>query len=235
MFIERRVWPYAALLLLALTQVRSQSPSPAPDAFSYTNIRLETSTPVDHYNNVLGNNPSTVVASPSPGTSNPPLLDRSTDVSGVASSAGVSGVASSAGVSGTSNPFTNVETVDLSTFSKEDLEARRDLLLAILDQTNEELVEESPSPSPKPSPSPSPANPFENVASNATRLSPTGEEASTAVNQDYIPQKQTRQSSFFNRIMGEQAAPASAGISSFASSTFSLIAAAGLSCAFLFV
>jgi len=228
MFIEKRVWPYVALLLLALAQVRSQSPSPAPDAFSYTNIRLETSTPVDHYNNVLGNNPSTVVASPSPGTSNPPLLDRSTDVSGTSSSAGVSGA---------SNPFTNVETVDLSTFSKEDLEARRDLLLAILDQTNEELGTESPSPSPSPSPkpSPSPVNPFENVASETARLSPTGEEASSAVNQDYIPQKQTRQSSLFNRIMGEKAAPASAGISSFASSTYSLIAAAGLSCAFIFV
>ncbi len=35
-----------------------------------------------------------------------------------------------------SNPFT---TVDLSTFSQDDLEARRDLLLAILAQTNNEL------------------------------------------------------------------------------------------------
>ena len=85
-----------------------------PLAQAYTNIRLESSTPEGLLNHGGGGVP-TYPSDPSmPDT--PDLLASTGQAP--------------------SNPFT---TVDLSTFSQDDLEARRDLLLSILAQTNNEL------------------------------------------------------------------------------------------------
>lgn len=106
------------LAVLAVT-VSAQCPEVQEDCqFQYTNIRLESSTPtLSSLHGVYDpSNPGDVVGSPPP--DNGALLDEVVTPSDP------------------SNPFSSV---DLSSFSADDLEARRELLLAILDQTNAEL------------------------------------------------------------------------------------------------
>ena len=106
-----------AVLVVTAPLVSAQCPENPDDCqFQYTNIRLESSTPSIHsvYNPEI---PGDVITSPPPSDS--VILD---EVAVVAEEP--------------TNPFSNV---DLSSFSDEDLETRRELLLAILEQTNADL------------------------------------------------------------------------------------------------
>jgi hypothetical protein len=89
-------------------------------AFSYTNIRLESVTPEGFLNH--GGSGGDVVTDPAVPPGDTLLAEVEVEETPASNSA--------------SNPFSNV---DLSSFSQEDLEARRELLLSILAQTNEEL------------------------------------------------------------------------------------------------
>lgn len=110
------------------------APSPDP-RFEYVNIRFETNTPEDHYNNFVGGT--------DPGIS--PVTGQSPDVLLLEQSSSPS----AASESESGNPFSNVADVssgeDLSSFSKDELESRRELLLAILEQTSAQLGESTPS------------------------------------------------------------------------------------------
>lgn len=114
----------AVLAVLAVT-VSAQCPEVQEDCqFQYTNIRLESSTPSlsSLHGGYDPGNPGDVIGSP---PTDGVLLDETATPFTAQPSA-----------SYPSNPFSNV---DLSSFSAEDLEARRQLLLAILEQTNAEL------------------------------------------------------------------------------------------------
>lgn len=124
-------WPTLFIALLCSVHVFG-APSPEPK-FEYVNIRFETNTPEEHYNNFLGGTDPGIapVTGQSPDL---PLLERS--------------ASSSAATETDGNPFSNVAessaTEDLSSFSKDELESRRELLLAILEQTSAQLGESTP-------------------------------------------------------------------------------------------
>ncbi len=114
----------AVLAVLAVT-VSAQCPEVPEDCqFQYTNIRLESSTPTlsSLHGGYDPGNPGDVVTSPPP---EDVLLEEVATPFTTQPSA-----------SNPPNPFSNV---DLSSFSTQDLEARRELLLAILEETNAEL------------------------------------------------------------------------------------------------
>ena len=109
--------------------------------FAYTNIRYESSTPVDHYDK-FGKNPILVPGPPStPSTPSSegggiPILDRASTANNQ------------------ENPFVNqaatAASPDLNELSKEELEKRKDMLLSLLEQTNTDLATIPPSPAPPP-------------------------------------------------------------------------------------
>lgn len=177
---------------------------------AYTNIRLESSTPEGLLNH--GGGGGGVPTYPSdPSVPDTPDLLASTGQA-------------------PSNPFT---TVNLSTFSQDDLEARRDLLLSILAQTNNELGV-------PPMPRAAEATPKEAVADAESKESEESEASATEVTEvteateaaddapadtvieteEAVPEKDTRSaeadssadqasSSFFKNLMGGSKAPRS--------------------------
>ncbi len=121
-----------AVLAVLAVSVSAQCPEVPEDCqFQYTNIRLESSTPTlsSLHGDYSPGNPGDVSGVVPPPPDNI-LLDE------------VATIATQPSASNPSNPFS---TVDLSSFSTEDLEARRELLLTILEQTNAELGIPSPS------------------------------------------------------------------------------------------
>ena len=121
-----------AVLAVLAVSVSAQCPEVPEDCqFQYTNIRLESSTPTlsSLHGDYSPGNPGDVSGVVPPPPDNI-LLDE------------VATIATQPSASDPSNPFS---TVDLSSFSTEDLEARRELLLTILEQTNAELGIPSPS------------------------------------------------------------------------------------------
>ncbi|WPT14345.1 hypothetical protein PSENEW3_00000475 [Picochlorum sp. SENEW3] len=102
--------------------------------FAYTNIRYESSTPIEHYDKFGGGTDPFVPGAPPPSNEGGgvPILDRAS--------------------TSPENPFVNEAassaSTDLTEFSKEDLEKRKDMLLAMLEQTNSDLAEIPPSPAP---------------------------------------------------------------------------------------
>ena len=155
------------------------APSPEPK-FEYVNIRFETNTPEDHYTNFIGGTPPGTDTGVN-GSPDLPLLEQ----------------ASSSPDAGIENPFSNVEvgttSGDLSSFSKAELESRRDLLLAILDQTSAQISESL-------SPKSEHVHPLLNVT-KASREETKGEELDTNIvshqNEippvEYIPQETSQQ------------------------------------------
>ena len=133
-----------------------------------------------------------------------------------------------------SNPFT---TVDLSTFSQDDLEARRDLLLSILAQTNNELgvppMPRAAEATPKEAVADAESKESEESEASATGVTEANEDASAATEaaddapadtvietEEAAPEKDTRSaeadssadqasSSFFKNLMGGSKAPRS--------------------------
>lgn len=174
----------------------AQSPEPK---FEYVNIRFETNTPEEHYKNIIGGTDPGTDPGTNPGTdpgTDLPILDRASS--------------NDATTTTDTNPFSNVADTtaseDLSKFSKTELESRRDLLLAILEQTSAQLEESSTTLER--------ANPLvNNTKSSVEETKATksenhnnSETMTSQAAQEYIPQKATRQEqSLLKKIMGDSA------------------------------
>jgi len=152
------------------------APSPDPK-FEYVNIRFETNTPVDNYNNLIGGTDPGTQPGQSPDV---PLLERAS---------------SSAATETDNNPFSNVAesatSEDLSRFSKDELESRRDLLLAILEQTSAQLGESTPNP--ERVTQPVNTTRYSQEKTKAAELDTESDASRPLSKQEYIPQKMTTQ------------------------------------------
>ena len=182
---------------------------------AYTNIRLESSTPEGLLNHGGGGGGGVPTYPSDPSVPDTPDLLASTGQA-------------------PSNPFT---TVDLSTFSQDDLEARRDLLLSILAQTNNELgvppMPRAAEATPKEAVADAESKESEESEASATEVTEANEDASAATEaaddapadtvieaEEAAPEKDTRSadadssadqasSSFFKNLIGGSKAPRS--------------------------
>lgn len=183
-----------ATMVVALTLFLQVFGAPSPEPkFEYVNIRFETNTPEEHYTNFIGGTPPGTDTGAN-GSPDLPLLEQAS---------------SSPDAAGVENPFSNVDVAttseDLSSFSKAELESRRDLLLAILDQTSAQISESL-------SPKLEHVHPLRNVT-KTSREETKGEELDTNIvppqNEippvEYIPQQTSQQEEkLVKAVMGSE-------------------------------
>lgn len=150
--------------------------------FAYTNIRYESSTPIEHYDKFGGGTDPFVPGAPPPSDEGGgvPILDRAS--------------------TSPENPFVNEAassaSTDLTEFSKGDLEKRKDMLLALLEQTNSDLADIPPAPAP-------PSEEEEDVPLISTfQTRSVGAPAAEYVPQKSVPDRESLLKALEKRVMG---------------------------------